>query len=74
MNKDKDQINHPQHYTEGGIECIDYLKAKLSKDEFIGYLKGCALKYLSRANFKESAEKDYKKAQWYINKLVDSLN
>jgi chitinase len=68
--KNKDMVNHPQHYTQGGIETIDYLQAKLSKDEFVGYLKGNILKYMSRANLKNGTE-DYKKAQWYINKLVE---
>lgn len=65
-----DNVNHPSHYTQGGIETIDYLQAKLTKDEFIGYLKGNILKYMSRANMKNGAE-DYKKAQWYVNKLTE---
>jgi hypothetical protein len=67
-----DNVNHPQHYTQGGIETIDYLQAKLSHDEFVGYLKGNILKYVSRANMKNGAE-DYKKAQWYVNKLVEVI-
>ena len=68
-----DNVNHPSHYTQGGIETIDYLQAKLTKDEFIGYLKGNILKYMSRANLKNGTE-DYKKAQWYINKLIEVMN
>lgn len=64
-----DSIN-PDHYTHGGIETIDYLQAKLSAEEFKGFLKGNVLKYLSRAEKKNGAE-DYKKAQWYMNKLVE---
>jgi hypothetical protein len=63
-----DKVNSPLHYTVGGIETIDYLQAKLTHEEFVGYLKGNVLKYMSRANMKNGAE-DYKKAQWYINKL-----
>jgi len=65
-----DKVNHPYHYTSGGIETIDYLQAKLTHEEFVGYLKGNILKYMSRANMKNGAE-DYKKAQWYINKLIE---
>lgn len=65
-------INSPIHYTQGGIECIDYLKAKLTSEEFIGFLKGNVIKYLSRANIKGGIE-DYKKAQWYVNKLIEVL-
>lgn len=68
-----DKINHPDHYTVGGIECIDYLKAKFSKEEFIGFLKGNALKYITRAGHKESEIKDIQKALWYINKLENLL-
>jgi hypothetical protein len=63
-----DNVNHPSHYTQGGIETIDYLQAKLTHEEFVGYLKGNVLKYMSRANIKNGVE-DYKKAQWYLNKL-----
>jgi len=67
-----DNVNHPQHYTQGGIETIDYLEAKLTGKEFRGYLKGNILKYMSRANLKNGAE-DYKKAQWYLNKLIEVI-
>ena len=62
-----DTIN-PDHYKGGGIECIDYLKAKLTDEEFRGFLKGNAIKYLSRAEKKGGAE-DYKKAAWYTTML-----
>lgn len=66
----KDQIN-PDHYKVGGIETIEYLKAKLSPEEFQGYLKGNALKYLSRSNYKhDNPIEDFKKALWYVNRLV----
>jgi len=70
--KQNDNVNHPSHYTQGGIETIDYLEAKLTGKEFRGYLKGNILKYMSRANLKNCAE-DYKKAQWYLNKLIEVM-
>lgn len=63
----KNNIN-PDHYKQGGIECIDYLRAKLTEEELRGFLKGNAIKYLSRAELKGGAE-DYKKAAWYTNML-----
>lgn len=69
----KDDVNHPEHYTFGGIETIDYMQAKSTKEEFTGHLRLTALKYLSRANNKGDAVKDLKKAQWYLNKLVATL-
>ena len=38
-----DAVNHPSHYCDGGIETIDYIRAKMSREEFIGYCKGNAL-------------------------------
>ena len=64
-----DNIN-PDHYKVGGIETIDFIKAKLSHEEFKGYLKGNMLKYISRAESK-GIEEDYKKTLWYATKLVE---
>jgi hypothetical protein len=66
----EDGINHPKHYTIGGIETIDYMKAKSTPEEFKGHLRLTALKYISRTGYKDDALKDLKKAQWYFNRLV----
>lgn len=66
-------IDHPPHYTVGGIETIDFMQAKSSPEEFAGHLRLTTLKYLSRGPFKEDAIEDYKKARWYINRLIDFL-
>lgn len=66
-----DNVNHPQHYCDGGIEAIDYLRAKLTPEEFRGFLKGNALKYLSRAGKKDDELEDLRKAQWYTSRLVE---
>jgi len=68
-----DQVNSPAHYTAGGIETIDYMRAKASPEEFRGYLRLNALKYLSRAGLKGDAATDLKKAAWYINRLTEDL-
>lgn len=67
-----DNVNSPNHYTQGGIESIDYMKAKLSAEAFQGFLHGNVLKYISRSNYKNGVE-DLKKAQWYLNKLVSEI-
>lgn len=68
-----DPIN-PEHYKKGGIETIEYLQAKLSSSEFYGYLKGNALKYISREGLKSEKLldkiEDCRKAQWYIEQMV----
>ena len=69
-----DLVEHPAHYTDGGIETIDFLAAKLTKEEFVGYLKGNVLKYGSRLGKKGDIEVDAGKMAWYATKLRDVLN
>lgn len=68
-----DMVNHPPHYKVGGIETIDYLQAKSTPEEFAGYLRLNCMKYLSRAGHKDNALEDYKKAAWYLNKLIGTM-
>lgn len=70
MVRKKDDINHPDHYTAGGIETIDIIKAKMSKDEYLGFLKGNVIKYITRAGRKLEEVKDLKKAQFYLDLLI----
>ncbi len=69
---DKDMVNNPEHYNQGKIECIDSIEAMLTKEEFIGYLRGNSHKYRWRFRYKNGIE-DLKKAQWYENKLLKVL-
>jgi hypothetical protein len=62
-----DEVNHPPHYLVGGIEVIDYIKAKLTPEEFRGYLKGNVIKYISRADHKNGMT-DWGKADWYVDR------
>lgn len=69
-----DAVNHPSHYCDGGIETIDYIRSKLSTEEFIGYCRGNALKYISRAGKKSgnSATQDFEKAIVYLGWARDA--
>lgn len=69
-----DLVNHPSHYTQNGIECIDAIKASMSRDAFLGFLKGNAMKYMWRYQHKGNPEQDIQKAQWYLNRLAYELN
>ena len=60
----------PNHYNSGSLECIDAIEASMSRDEFLGYLKGNTMKYLWRYRYKGKPEEDLKKAQWYQEKLT----
>lgn len=64
----EDVVNHPKHYTNGGIECIDALESALGKEGFRGFLKGNVIKYVWRCDFKNKRE-DLKKAEWYLKRL-----
>lgn len=66
-----DMVHNPPHYTSGGIEVIDILKAKLTPEEFKGFCKGNALKYLFRGELKGKELEDYEKAQWYLTRLIE---
>jgi len=68
-----DPVNHPAHYTHGGIETIDFIQAKLTPEEFRGYLKGNILKYGSRIGHKDNDMQDAGKLAWYTNKLRSVL-
>ena len=69
----KEAVNHPLHY--GGdtpYECIKVLKAWVSDEEYRGFLRCNAIKYLCRTGKKDETVQELKKAAWYINKLIES--
>lgn len=66
-----DNVNHPKHYTVGGIETIDFIKAKLGTEGTIAYCLGNVIKYVTRWKDKGGLE-DLKKAQWYLNYAVNT--
>ena len=68
-----DMVNHPSHYTQGSIECIDALKAAtVSKTGIEAVCTANAIKYLWRYEEKNGIE-DVKKARWYIDRLIREL-
>ena len=67
-----DAVNHPSHYTQGGIECIKAIEASMTSEEFQGYCKGNVLKYIWRWRDKAGLE-DLKKAQVYLGWMIESV-
>lgn len=68
-----DAVNHPAHYTQGGVECIDALAAATTGLKGIeAVCTANSIKYLWRWKQKNGVE-DLKKAQWYINHLIAAL-
>lgn len=65
-----DVINHPDHYTDGKIEVIDFIE-----DKQLNFNRGNVVKYISRAG-KKSTEKeieDMEKALWYIKREITTM-
>lgn len=68
-----DMVNHPQHYTQGSIECIDALKAAtVGKRGIEAVCVANVIKYLWRYEEKNGIE-DIRKAKWYIERLLMEL-
>ena len=65
---ESDSVNHPTHYTVGGIETIDFIEAKK-----LGYNLGNVVKYITRADYKGNKLEDLRKAQWYLTREINSL-
>ena len=64
-----DPVNNPAHYTVGGIETIDFIEAKK-----LNYRLGNVVKYLTRADHKGNKIEDLRKAQWYLEREIESLS
>lgn len=67
-NIEHDAVNHPTHYTRGNIEVIDFIE-----DQQLPYHLGNVVKYVARAGFKGDKVEDLKKAQWYLNRYIRTL-
>lgn len=69
-NEEFDNINHPEHYTEGKYECIDVMKEVLGFETVEDFCICNAFKYIWRHKKKNELE-DLKKANWYLNKIIE---
>lgn len=66
----KEKVNHPNHYNQGGIECLDVIKAFYGDDGYEGFCAGNVLKYVMRYKHKENALDDLKKARFYLDEVI----
>ncbi|MCT3216085.1 DUF3310 domain-containing protein [Lactiplantibacillus plantarum] len=67
-------VDRPQHYNHGGRETIDDIKEHLENSDWNAYEGGLLFnvyKYIDRAPYKGKLLEDLKKAQWYLNKLIE---
>lgn len=68
-----DAVNHPDHYTQGKVECIDAIESATTGLEGIeAVLTGQVMKYMWRWKRKNGLE-DLQKAQFYLNRLIVSV-
>lgn len=63
-----DMVNHPPHYTQGGIETIDFIEAKK-----LSYNLGNVVKYITRADHKGNRLEDLQKARWYLDREITHM-
>ena len=68
-----DAVQHPSHYTHGGIECIEAIKASMTADGFCDYCKGNIIKYIWRWRDKGGVE-DLRKASVYLDWLINAAD
>lgn len=69
--KKVEMVEHPQHYNQGNIECIDAMESAFGADEVASFCKLNAFKYIWRAGDKLNTVEDLKKARWYIDKIIE---
>lgn len=62
------------HYLKMGVTPWEAMEAWMTREEFIGFLRGSAIAYLARAGRKGSAIEDVEKARHYIDKLIEVLD
>ena len=65
-----DVVNHPSHYTQGNIECIEAMEAAFGREAVENFCLCNAFKYVWRNGYKNGLE-DIDKAIWYLNKFKE---
>lgn len=70
---DYDPVTKPEHYGQGKIEAIEYIKDFLTPEEYQGYLRGNIAKYLHRWPYKGKPVQDLNKASVYLGWLIEAV-
>lgn len=66
-----EMVNHPQHYNQGNMECIDAMVGAYGKSEVQIFCKINAFKYLWRLGHKDAEEQEVGKIKWYLDKYLE---
>jgi len=73
VDAEKDTVNHPSHYTQGNIECIEAIAEATKQLHGIEAVATAnVIKYVWRWKSKNGIE-DLQKAQWYLNHLIKQI-
>ena len=69
------RVDHPSHYTSGKVEVIDIIEGavKDAPNNVVSGLQWQVLKYMLRLWLKDNPLEDAKKAQWYLNRLIEKM-
>ena len=70
---DDNRVNHPNHYNQGNIECIEAMISAFGKEKVMAFCQCNAFKYMWRSDEKNGVE-DIDKANWYLNKYKELQN
>lgn len=65
-----DNVNHPDHYCSGGIECIDAMIAAHGVERVECHCTESAFKYIWRF-MRKGGDEDIEKAVWYLQKYLE---
>ena len=71
--KEQDSVNNPEHYNKLDVEAIDLIEMSMTRNEFLGYLKGNVLKYIIRYKHKGKAAEDLGKCIWNLTRLKEKV-
>ena len=73
--KTTDSVNSPAHYTRGRAEAIEVIEDAIqdAPSPVEGMLQANSLKYLLRLWLKDNSVQDARKARWYLNRLIETL-
>ena len=61
-------VDHPPHYNAGKFEVIDVIE-----DWDLGFCLGNTIKYIARAGHKGAPLEDLKKARWYLERAIATM-
>ena len=67
----REMVNHPQHYVQGTIECIDAMISAFGNDAVRDFCKINAFKYLWRLGHKDEEAQEIGKIKWYLDKYME---